>query len=364
MTFSAASSGQNAALSSIVRGRSSCPSVRPRRPADLMKWGHLLADRGYVMRTGAARGQVGHFHEAGFYGSDAEFAALIVPFVEEGVAAGEPVIIGYDDRKADLLRSWLTDPSAVEFIGDQSLYATPARAIATYQRLFEFHVATGAGQIRIAGDVPHPGNGQRFEGWDRYESAINTVWRDFPVWGLCLYDTATAPQKVLDIVERTHPRLVSPSGQRRTSQHYEHVLAHPLPAPPDPLEGSAPILELTDRPAADTRHALERIGLGRVDNATLTDLIIGASEAVSNALRYGETPVTVRIWATADRLMVTVHDLGRGPADVLAGLVPPSSGTSKSGLGLWIMHQLDIDTALIRTGDGFTVRLRGGTIPD
>ena len=43
------------------------------------------------MRTGAARGQVGHYHEAGFYGSDAEFAALIVPFAEEGIAAGEPV---------------------------------------------------------------------------------------------------------------------------------------------------------------------------------------------------------------------------------------------------------------------------------
>jgi len=28
------------------------------------------------------------------------------------------------------------------------------------------------------------------------------------------------------------------------------------------------------------------------------------------------------------------------------------------------MHQLDIDTALIRTGDGFTVRLRAGPMPD
>src|SRR5213595_3784286 len=93
---------------------------------------------GCVMRAGAARGHVGHFHEAGFCGSDAEFAALIVPFVEEGVAAGEPVIIGYDDRKAGLLRSWLADPSAVEFIADRGLYATPARAIATYRRLFEF----------------------------------------------------------------------------------------------------------------------------------------------------------------------------------------------------------------------------------
>ncbi|MGC1287220.1 MAG: MEDS domain-containing protein, partial [Streptosporangiaceae bacterium] len=137
------------------------------------------------MRAGAARGQAGHFHEAGFYRSDAEFRALIMPFAEEGIAAGEPVILGYDDRKSALLRSWLSDPCAAEFAGDASLYAKPARAIATYRRLFEFHVAMGAGQIRIAGDVPHPGNGGQFEGWDRYEAAVNTVWQDFPVWGRC-----------------------------------------------------------------------------------------------------------------------------------------------------------------------------------
>src|SRR5215471_11970825 len=317
------------------------------------------------MRTGAARGHVGHFHEAGFYSSDTEFAALIVPFVEEGVAAGEPVIIGYDDRKADLLRSWLADPSAVEFIGDQSLYATPARAIATYRRMFEFHLAMGAEQIRIAGDVPHPGNGRRFEGWDRYECAINTAWQDTPVWGWCLYDSTTAPQTVLDMVERTHPRLVSPSGWRRASEHYqEAAVFEGLPPPPDLLEASAPLVELTGRPAADTRHALARIGRSRISNATLTDLIIGASEAVSNALRHGQPPATVRIWAAPDRIVIKVHDTGPGPADPLAGLIPAAHGTPNPGLGLWVMHQLDIDTALIRTGDGFTVRLRAGAMPD
>jgi len=317
------------------------------------------------MRAGAARGHVGHFHEAGFYGSDAEFAALLVPFVEEGVAAGEPVIIGYDDRKAGLLRSWLADPSAVEFISDQSLYATPARAIATYRRMFEFHLFMGAGQIRIAGDVPHPGNGRRFEGWDRYECALNTVWQDLPVWGRCLYDTITAPPAVLDIVERTHPRIVSPSGQRRASERYQEApVFEGLPVAPDPLEASTPLVELTGRPAADTRHALAQIGRSRVNNTTLSDLIIGASEAVSIALRHGQPPVTVRIWAALDRLVVSVHDTGPGPADPLAGLIPAAHSPSDPGLGLWVMHQLDIDTALIRTGDGFTVRLRAGPMPD
>ena len=36
------------------------------------------------MRTGPARDCIGHVHEAGFYTSDAEFLALIVPFVTAG----------------------------------------------------------------------------------------------------------------------------------------------------------------------------------------------------------------------------------------------------------------------------------------
>src|SRR5437764_461078 len=80
---------------------------------------------------------------------------------------GQPVILGYDDRKASLLRSWLGDPGAVTFLAGSSLYATPARAIASYWRMFSDLTAAGATQIRIAGDVPHEGNGGRFAGWDR-----------------------------------------------------------------------------------------------------------------------------------------------------------------------------------------------------
>jgi anti-sigma regulatory factor (Ser/Thr protein kinase) len=314
------------------------------------------------MRTGAARGQTGHFHEAGFYSSDAEFRALIVPFAEEGIAAGEPVIIGYDDRKNSLLRSWLSDPSAVDFLEDEGLYAKPARAIATYRRLFESHVTNGAGQIRIAGDVPHPGNGGQFEGWDRYEAAVNTVWQDFPVWGRCLYDTTSTSPTVLDVVERTHPRIVSPSGQRRESGRYQDALAfESLPYAPDPLEDSAPAAELVNRSAADIRHIVSQITQDRLPDAIVQDLLIGATEAVANAQRHGRPPVTVRIWASADHVVVTVHDTGPGPADRLAGLVPVPNRTIAGrhlGMGLWLTHQLDIDVTLRYADDGFTVRLR------
>ena len=313
------------------------------------------------MRTGAAHGHVGHFHEAGFYRSDAEFRVLIVPFAEEGIAAGEPVIIGYDDRKSGLLRSWLTDPSAVNFIGDKTLYAAPARAIATYRGLFETHVARGAGQIRVAGELPQLGNGGRFEGWDRYESAVNTVWDDFPVWGRCLYNTTTAPAAVLDVVRRTHPYIVSPTGQRRASDRYQDPLAFEgLPYTPDPLEGSPPLAKLVNRPAAEARHALAQLARGRIPGTTLDDMLIGVTEAVANAQFHGRPPATVRIWAAPDSIVVTIHDTGPGPADRLAGLVPAPSGTSdrQLGLGLWVIYQLDLDVTLRRASDGFTVRLR------
>jgi anti-sigma regulatory factor (Ser/Thr protein kinase) len=314
------------------------------------------------MRTGAARGHAGHFHEAGFYGSDAEFRALIVPFVEEGIAAGEPVIIGYDGPKNALVRSWLTDPSPVTFLADNSVYATPARAIVAYRRLFELHAAQGAGQIRVTGVPPHPGNGGSFEGWDRYEAAVNTVWDDLPVWGLCLYDTATAPAAVLDAAERTHPHIVAPSGAHRANARFQDASDfEALPIAPDPLEETRPTVELTDTSPAEARQALAQIGEGHVVGTILEDLLIGITEAVSNALLHGRGSVTVRIWAAPDRIVINVHDEGRGPADPLAGLVHASSAIPDAGLGLWLIHQLDIDVALNHADDGFTVRLRSGT---
>ena len=220
--------------------------------------------KGTQMKTESAS-RPGRFHEVGFYRSDAEFGALIVPFMEEGVAAGQPVILGYDARKASLLRSWLYDPDAVTFIADNNLYATPARAIASYWQMFEQLTAAGATQIRIAGDVPHEGNGGRFAGWDRYESAANTVWDRFPVWSRCLYDATTAAARVLDIAARTHPRIVLPSGQYQPSSRYQQAADfQPLPPEPDPLENSVPAIVLSDPSPAQVRRVLTSIGGGRV----------------------------------------------------------------------------------------------------
>jgi len=317
------------------------------------------------MRTGPARDSTGNFHEAGFYSSDAEFLALIHPFVTEGLAAGEPVIIGYDERKCDLLRATLRCPEQVAFIQDTSLYASPACAIEAYRQQFERHVAAGAEQIRIAGDVPHEGNGGRFAGWDRYESAVNAVWQAYPVWSRCLYDATTAPDDVRDVVVRTHRRLVTPDGAATASPHYQDVAEFVgLPPTADPLEATTPTVRLGDASLKRTRHRVAEAARGSLDAAAFDELVFALSEAVINAQSYGHPPVAVRVWTAPHRVVVHVHDKGPGPPDPLTGLVPVPEGTSGAGLGLWLSHQLrEVEVSLITDVEGFTVRLRAGSPP-
>lgn len=294
-------------------------------------------------------------HHAGFYDSDAEFRSLIVPFAEEGLEAGEPLIFGYDERKNNLLSTWLPASARVTFITDTSLYATPARAIATFRRLFARHVADGAARIRIAGDVPHEGNGGRFHGWDRYEAAVNTAWSDYPVQSLCLYDATTVSLQVRDVVERTHPCLLSTSGERLANTRYEDPFV-PLDAVIDELESAAPLVSRSDISPAEARTVIEAVATPRLDRDTVHDLVLAVSEAVSNALVHGRAPTRFEVWADRDRVIVHVHDSGDGPLAAMPGLMPVNSETG-AGLGLWLIHQLGIDVDLIGAPDGFTVRL-------
>jgi hypothetical protein len=63
--------------------------------------------------------------------------------------------------------------------------------------------APGSSRIRVASEVPHPGGGAPWEGWARYEAAVNRAYAEFPLWGLCAYDTRITPGRVLDDVART-----------------------------------------------------------------------------------------------------------------------------------------------------------------
>ncbi|MEU7817739.1 sensor histidine kinase [Pseudonocardia sp. NPDC049154] len=311
------------------------------------------------MRTGPAAGAEGYLHEVVLHGADEEFLAVVAPFVREGVAAGEPTIVALGEHEAALLRRAMPRGTGVSWLSAAAQYRTPASAIRTYREQFAEAVGSGVPQVRLVGNVPHPGYGAPWGGWLRYEAAVNQAFATFPVWSLCSYDTRTTPRAVLDDVVRTHPHLVGPDGTRRPNPGFvdpEEVLVEgmraPLPAEPGP-----PALVLDDPSPATARHAL--LGLAtRLDRDELEDLVLALSEVVDNAWVHGAPPVRVALW-TGERTVVTVTDTGAGPSDPYAGLLP-AKGSTTAGLGLWMAHQLGREVSLHRGPEGFTVRMTAG----
>ncbi|WP_346533648.1 sensor histidine kinase [Micromonospora sp. DPT] len=314
------------------------------------------------MRTGAAAGHRGYFHEAVCYGSDDDLLAVVVPFLTGGIAAGEPTLVALGDRNTALVRAALGPDSGVSYLDGGDVYARPTAAIRSYRQLLADHVAAGAGQIRIIGELPTSAFGATWDWWARYESAINHAYDDFPLWSMCAYDTRTTPTAMLADVLRTHPRTAMPDGRHVPNEGYtppEAYLRENRPIVPDPLQADAPAVELHDPTPARAREAVHEAGRGRLKVDDVDDLAVAVSEVVTNALRHGRPPVRFRLWVGEDRIVVSVEDRGAGPSDPYAGLLP-AGGAAPGGLGLWITHQSCNYVVMHRGPDAFTLRLTAG----
>ncbi|NES14874.1 MULTISPECIES: sensor histidine kinase [Micromonospora] len=314
------------------------------------------------MRTGAAAGHVGYYHEAILFDSEEHLLAVVVPFLLGGVEAGEPAVVGFGARNAELVRRALPAGSGVTFLPGGDVYARPTSAIRAYRKLLAGYVAEGATQIRIVGELPPQTLGATWDWWARYEAAINHAYDDFPLWSMCAYDTRVASPQVLADVARTHPREARPDGSHLPIGDYTEptsFLAEPRAMLLDPVQRTAPLVELTDPTAAEARAAVQAADRGQVPADDVEDLKVAVSEMVTNALRHGQPPTRMRLWSGPDRIVVTVQDRGDGPKDPYAGLLPAGDGAT-GGLGLWISHQSCNHVALHRHDDGFTVRLTAG----
>lgn len=314
------------------------------------------------MRTGAAAGHVGYYHEAVCYASDEDLLAVAVPFLVGGVEAGEPTVVSFGPRNADLVRAALPEGVAVTFLEGDSLYARPAAAIRFYQEMFADHVAGGATQIRVIGELATKMFGPTWDSWARYEAAVNHAYNAYPLWTMCAYGTHTTPAPVMADVLRTHPRTAMPDGRHVANETYtdpvDYLGENHAPVP-DPIQAAPPLLDLRNPGLAEARQAIRDTDPGQLSVPEVEDLILAVSEAVANAYRHGRPQVRMRLWRADDRIVVSVGDGGAGPKDAFAGLIPMGDGTN-GGLGLWIVHQTCSHVSMYRDDDGFTIRLTAG----
>ena len=297
-------------------------------------------------------------HEALLYAGEVDFLTGTLPFLREGIAAGEPVLVVVSATKIGLLRSALGgDADRVAFADMAEVGANPARIIPAWRDF----VANfdGGGYARGIGEpVWVQRTPAELAECQRHETLLNLAFAGVPAWWLlCPYDTSTLGPEVLAEARRSHP-FVSQGGAAALSADYRGLdqAAEPFAAPlPDP-PGRPPELGFGPGSLARLRALVAQHGAAAgLGPARTADLVLAVDEVATNSLRHGGGRGTLRIWREPGAVVCEVRDAGR-IEDPMVGRERPALDRD-GGRGLWMVNQL-CDLVQLRTFPaGAVVRL-------
>src|SRR5215211_2675176 len=301
--------------------------------------------------------QQGFRHEALFYSGGDRFLAGTLPFMEEAVAQGEPIMVAVDAEAIELLKGSLNGAAhRVLFADMRELGANPALIISAWQDFVAEHAGSGRPVRGIGEPVWPERTPAELAECERHESLLNLAFERGPSWRLlCPYDAAALGSSVLRAAEHNHP-VIREHGAERESHAYREPLAAgaplagalPNPAnPPDELSFDSPDdLEQVRRFVADHAPA-EGTDPDRVDG-----LVLAVDEVVTNTLRHGGGRGVVRAWSENGGVVCEVSDAGT-ISDPLVGRIRPDLERPE-GRGLWIANHF-CDLVQIRSSPAGTV---------
>jgi anti-sigma regulatory factor (Ser/Thr protein kinase) len=297
-------------------------------------------------------------HKALFYEGIDGFMASMLPFVRDGVAGGEPVMVAVDEQKIGLLKEGLgSDAGAVQFVEMCGLGRNPGCIIPAWRDFVEANPGKrlrGIGEPVWAGRRP-----DEIEECHQHEALLNVAFDDGPAWSLvCPYDAAALPAEVLDAARRTHP-IVGEHGVTQRSTVYDNPRIDPLGGELPPPPARREELAFTIKELATVRAMVSAwaqvAGLSRNRTA---DLVLAVNELAANSVRHGGGRGVLRSWRTPDSFVCEVRDCGRID-NPLAGRSLPED-TRRSGRGLWLVNQLCDLVQLRSLHDGCAVRVHVG----
>lgn len=149
-------------------------------------------------------------HRVLMYESDDQYLASAVPFLQEGVARSEALLVVTASRQADMLRDVLgADADRVDFRNSVNWYTTPTASVERYRAFVAQQFERGATWIRVIGEPVWTGRTQaEMVEWTRYESIVNLSFALAPVTIMCPYDVRAISPQVLADARHTHPEVV------------------------------------------------------------------------------------------------------------------------------------------------------------
>jgi anti-sigma regulatory factor (Ser/Thr protein kinase) len=296
-------------------------------------------------------------HEALLYANIDQFVGATVPFIRDGVRAGEPVLVVESAIKIDMLRDALGHDAYVVMFADMAgVGANPARIIPAWQDFVSRH--DGAGRLRGIGEpIWKERTPDELIECQRHESLLNVAFgRGRPWWLLCPYDTETVDASVIDEARRSH-EFVTDGSQAQRSDVFRGLDASGAPFEVPLAQRGTAVGRMVFGPndLASVRALVARqadaAGFGAMRAA---ELVVAVNEVATNSIRHGGGRGTLTIWQDESAAICEISDRGRFDR-ALADRERPQTSTAPRGL--WLANQL-CDLVQIRTHpDGTVVRL-------
>ncbi len=306
-------------------------------------------------------------HEALFYTDQDEFLRGTVPFIREGLEAGEPALVMVRRERTASLEAELNGAEEfVDFVDMETLGRNPARIIPAWRDFIGENALRGKRVRGISESIWPDRSAEELVECEHHESLVNLAFANAPSWRLmCPYDVRDLDDAVIEEAHRNHPCLLE-DGEARASASYTAPTAGPLTdSLSSPPEYSSR-LEFGSKGFGEARAFASAFGRGQgMSHSRVGDLALVVTELATNSVSYGDGGGSVELWSGGDSVVCEVRDSGR-IFDPLVGRQRPTP-TQPRGRGLWIVNQL-CDLVQIRSeAEGTTVRIRmavnAGSLP-
>lgn len=310
--------------------------------------------------TGPATDVFGHAsarfrHEMTFYSGLADLGRTVVPFIREGVARHEPVLVAMVPERLTVIERELgADAVRVDFVDMSELGANPACIIPEWHRFLED--TRDAGPVRGVGEPIWPGRREvELDEAELHEALLNLAFDDGPGWRLlCPYDMSALPPRIVEEAMRNHPVVLAGSRGVGYAGHAHALEAFSSPLPEVPA--NALRFQFAGLDIVGVRQRVQAAcHVEWMDPVRADDLMLAAHELATNSVVHGGGIGLMSIWREPGALVVEISDsgiiddplVGRGLLDVQA----------ENGRGIWMANQL-CELVQVRSGPrGTQVRL-------
>ena len=279
-------------------------------------------------------------HEAFLWGDAEDFTAGLVPFLEEGLDADEPVMVAVGPEHTAWLRDALGRRAAsVEFVDMHQLGRNPARIIPAWQRFLD-EEAAGGRPVRGIGEPIWPGRrAEELLECQLHEALLNVaVDPELPFWLICPYDTRGLSPEVIEEAFRSHPVLVEAGSYSGSAgyggrAHVESLFGADLGTPPAAVRRAHFSSADVGRLLAYSRLEFYVAGLSAGRAADLAHVV---ERLAASSLHRGSGGGTVTIWNQPGGVVCEVAD-DVPVDDPLLGRRAP---TGEDHDALWVANQL------------------------